>query len=97
MTDAAAAKSGRKPKVRYYRFRNALREKASGGGGGSGPGAIAEEALEAAEAEFVKMAEDYPDWVQAHLRRLYEMHGAALIHPSCATSSSRNCATPRTT
>jgi len=80
MTEAAA-NPGKKVKVRYYRFRNALKEKASGGMGGTGPGAIAEEALKAAEAEFVKMAEDYPDWVQTHLRKLYEMHGRCVDSP----------------
>jgi HPt (histidine-containing phosphotransfer) domain-containing protein len=69
MTDAAA-----KPRIRarLYRFRNALKEKASGGSAGpnSGGGSIALEALAKAEAEFEKMAEDYPDWVQDYIRRL---------------------------
>ena len=69
MTDAAA-----KPRIRarIYRFRNALKEKASGGSAGpnSDGGSIAMEALEKAETEFEKMAEDYPDWVQDYIRRL---------------------------
>lgn len=71
------AKSG--VKVRYYRFRNHLKNKASlGGGGDSGPGKISAAALAAAENEFDKMAEDYPDWVQGHLSQLYEFHKACL-------------------
>jgi len=71
----------RRVQVRYYRFRNALKEKAAGSLGGTGPGVIAEEALEAAEAEFAKMAEDYPDWVESYIRRLYEMHGRCVDTP----------------
>ncbi len=69
MTDAAE-----KPRIRarFYRFRNAMKEKASGGSAGpnSGGGSIAMEALANAESEFEKMAEDYPDWVQDYIRRL---------------------------
>ena len=81
----ADGKSGaaprRRPQVRYYRLRNALKEKASSGQPGNGPGTIALEALQAAEAEFEKMAEDYPDWVQSYLRKLYELHGRCVDTP----------------
>lgn len=85
MTDAA------KPavKVRYYRFRNKLREKTAGlvGAGTAGGGAAAEvyeideQALARAEQLFAEMAEDYPDWVQAQLDRLYALHRRAVDHP----------------
>ena len=76
----APAKAGNKPKVRIYRIPNRLRQKASPGGG-SGPGKFSLEALRAAEAEFAKMAEDYPDWVQSHIRNLYEHHGRSVDTP----------------
>ena len=78
---AAGSRPRRKVQVRYYRFRNALKEKAAGSLGASGPGTIAKEALEAAEAEFVKMAEDYPDWVQNYLGRLYKYHSRCVDTP----------------
>ena len=82
MTEASAPKQGqRKHAVRYYRFRNALKEKALGGQVPSGPGAISEEALVAAQAEFDKMAEDYPDWVQSVLTRLHEQHSRCVDTP----------------
>jgi len=59
-------------KVRLYRFRNRLKEKAGGAQVGSGPGSISVAALAAAEAEFQKMAEDYPDWVQGLLGQMEE-------------------------
>ncbi len=40
-------------------------------GGGKGGGTIDGGALTAAAAEFEKMAEDYPDWVQTHIKELY--------------------------
>jgi len=68
--------------VRYYRFRNHLRNKAIMGFGDDGsPGRIDPEALAAAENEFEKMAEDYPDWVQGHIRSMYEQLGRCLDAP----------------
>ncbi len=69
-----AATGKRKAPVRYYRFTNRLKEKAANGVNLSSgeQGSIALEALEAAEAEFDRMAEDYPDWVQGHIKRLNE-------------------------
>ena len=56
-------------RVRFYRMRNRLKDKI---GGGDGDGvAIDMRALEAAAAEFDRMAEDYPDWVQSHIKELY--------------------------
>jgi chemotaxis protein histidine kinase CheA len=84
MTETAAKPNApRKVQVRYYRFRNALKEKASGGkaGAGSGKGTIAVAALQAAEAEFEKMAEDYPDWVGGNLPNLYQIHGRCVDTP----------------
>jgi chemotaxis protein histidine kinase CheA len=64
-----------KTKVRYYRMRNRLKDKAGGGSGGVG--SISQAALEKAEAEFKKMAEDYPDWVGKYVTQLYqELSGA---------------------
>jgi hypothetical protein len=56
--------------VRFYRLRNRLKDKVGGLGGGGG--GIAKEALERAEAEFKKMAEDYPDWVGRYIAQLYQ-------------------------
>jgi hypothetical protein len=82
MPDAASDKPARRRvQVRYYRFRNALKEKAAGSLGGNSVGVIAKEALEAAEAEFTKMAEDYPDWVESYIRKLYELHGRCVDTP----------------
>ena len=55
-------------RVRFYRRRNRLKDLA---GGGKGGGTIDGGALTAAAAEFDKMAEDYPDWVQDHIKELY--------------------------
>ena len=38
------------------------------------PGTINTDALAAAELEFEKMAEEYPDWVQGHIDRMYEAY-----------------------
>ncbi len=62
-----AAKS--RTRVRFYRRRNRLKDLVGGGKGGSA--AIDVNALTAAAAEFEKMAEDYPDWVQNHITELY--------------------------
>ncbi len=73
------AKADPKAKVRIYRLSNRLRQKANQGGGGAGEFSL--EALKAAEAEFAKMAEDYPDWVQGHIRNLYDHHGRSVDTP----------------
>jgi hypothetical protein len=85
-TTTAPSKEPTKKKaaVRYYRFRNGLKQKAlaaAGSGDGGGPPTLPAEVLAAAEAEFEKMAEDYPDWVQNHIRKLYEQHGRCVDTP----------------
>lgn len=85
MTTAPNKKTGKKVAgIRIYRFRNGLRTKArdaAGSGDDSGPPTFSADALAAAEAEFEKMAEDYPDWVQGHIRKLYEQHGRCVDTP----------------
>ncbi|MEQ8247721.1 MAG: hypothetical protein RID42_08555 [Alphaproteobacteria bacterium] len=61
-----------KIKVRYFRLRNRLKEKA-GTGQHREPGNFAMKALEQAMAELDKFAEDYPDWVQGQVRELYDV------------------------
>ncbi len=56
-------------RVRFYRMRNRLKDKVGSGEGGGDTIDIS--ALEAAAAEFDKMGEDYPDWVQTHIKELY--------------------------
>lgn len=74
-------------RVRFYRVRNSLRDKASGGAAAAGEsGALAKEAMERAEAEFKKMAEDYPDWVGTYIRQLsQELVGAKEKSPEQRT------------
>jgi len=66
-------------KVRFYRFKNRLKEKCAGLGTGSAT--IPEELLAAAEAELSKMAEDYPDWVSGLIVKLQEQHGRCVDTP----------------
>ena len=74
-------------RVRFYRVHNSVRDKASGGRGGGGEvGTLSKEALERAEAEFTKMAEDYPDWVGTYIKQLYqELVGAKEKSPEQRT------------
>lgn len=65
--------------VRFYRFRNRLKEKTHGLGGGTG--AISPEALEAAERALAEMAEDYPDWVSGLISKLAEQHSRCVDTP----------------
>ena len=65
-------------RVRFYRFRNALKEKLSGGAGGP---AVSAEALEKAAAALEKMSEDYPDWVAAQVTELRALHGRMVDTP----------------
>lgn len=65
-------------RVRFYRFRNVLKEKLAGGAGGP---AISEEALEKANAAMEKMSEDYPDWVAAQVAELRALHGRMVDTP----------------
>lgn len=65
--------------VRFYRFKNRLKEKTAG----LAPGkvSISSEALEAAEKALEKMAEDYPDWVSGLIVKLQEQHGRCVDTP----------------
>lgn len=65
MSEAAPAK------VRFFRFRNRLKDKVGGGGGAKL--VISGKALAGAQAALEKMAEDYPDWVQRHIGQLREL------------------------
>ncbi|GER06956.1 hypothetical protein GCM10007972_19960 [Iodidimonas muriae] len=58
--------------VRFYRFRNRLKEKTHGLGGGKG--GISPEALEKAEKALETLSEDYPDWVSGLITKLAEQH-----------------------
>lgn len=81
MTRPSGNKSQKKATVRFYRFRNKMREKAGGTNLATGPSSFARESFEAAEQEFEKAAEDYPDWVQGIITRLYEQHGRCVDTP----------------
>ncbi|MFC3051255.1 hypothetical protein [Kordiimonas pumila] len=65
--------------VRFYRFKNRLREKTAGLAPGSA--GISPEALAAAEQALSKMAEDYPDWVSGLVGKLQEQHGRCVDSP----------------
>ncbi|MDP6565763.1 MAG: hypothetical protein QF578_13135 [Alphaproteobacteria bacterium] len=83
MSEAAVkAKPKQQVAVRFYKVRNALRERAAGGAAPSKEGgSISVEALQAAESEFEKMSEDYPDWVQGLIKQLYEGHRRCVDTP----------------
>lgn len=65
--------------VRFYRFKNRLKEKTAG----LSPGkvSISPDALEAAEKALEKMSEDYPDWVSGLIVKLQEQHGRCVDSP----------------
>lgn len=65
--------------VRFYRFKNRLKEKTAG----LAPGktTISSDALEAAEQALTKMSEDYPDWVSGLIVKLQEQHGRCVDTP----------------
>ena len=65
--------------VRFYRFKNRLKEKTAGLAPGRGE--IPAEALEAAERALSKMSEDYPDWVKGLIGKLQEQHGRCVDTP----------------
>jgi hypothetical protein len=69
-------------KVRFYRFKNSLKEKTAGlGVDAQETMAIDPEALARAEAALQEMVEDYPDWVKSLLDRLAEEHRRAVDTP----------------
>ena len=78
---AAQGKASKVPGVRFYIVRNVLKEKASSGGEPGEAGEISIESLQAAEAEFQKMAEDYPDWVQSLIEDLYDGYRRCIDTP----------------
>ncbi len=65
--------------VRFYRFKNRLKEKTAGLAPGNT--SISAEALEAAEKALNKMSEDYPDWVSGLIVKLQEQHGRCVDTP----------------
>lgn len=67
---APAQTGARRVKVRLFRLRNKLKEKAGVGRANAGDTTIATEALERALAEMKKSQEDYPDWVKQTLNDL---------------------------
>ena len=64
------------PKVRYFRLRNRLKEKAGIAARGETI-ELSADVLARAEVELEKLAEDYPDWVQGYIEQLYAAHRAA--------------------
>lgn len=66
--------------VRYYRFKNKLKEKTAGLGG-DGPVEISPEALAEAEAALSDMSEDYPDWVAGIIDKLAEQRKLCIDVP----------------
>lgn len=77
------AKEGKAPvKVRYYRFKNQLKEKTAGIGSDSNSLIeIDPVAMARAEAALAEMVEDYPDWVRGLLQKLSEEHRRAVDTP----------------
>lgn len=73
------AEQRQKTVVRYYRFKNSLKEKCGGLGGGTPE--IPKEALEQAEQALEKLAEDYPDWVSNLIVKLQTQHGRCVDTP----------------
>lgn len=65
--------------VRFYRFKNRLKEKTAGLA--PGKATISAEALEEAQKALSKMAEDYPDWVSGLIVKLQEQHGRCVDTP----------------
>lgn len=65
--------------VRFYRFRNKLKEKTFGLGAGKGE--ISADALAKAEQALSELAEDYPDWVSGLISNLAEKHGRCVDTP----------------
>lgn len=69
-------------RVRFYRFKNQLKEKTSGLGTSSQAVIdIDPEALARAQAALEEMIEDYPDWVKVLLQKLSEEHRRAVDTP----------------
>ncbi len=79
---AAKGKANKVPGVRFYVIRNVLKEKAGSAASEPGEaGGISIEAIKAAELEFQKMSEDYPDWVQSLVNELMESYRRCIDTP----------------
>tara|TARA_R110002096_G_scaffold435927_1_gene664277 strand:+ start:47334 stop:47846 length:513 start_codon:yes stop_codon:yes gene_type:complete len=62
-------------KVRFYRIKNRLKEKAAGlGMDANAEIEFDEDLLSEAEEALNEMAEDYPDWVMSVIDELFEVH-----------------------
>ncbi len=68
-------------KVRFYRFRNRLKDKTAGLGGGDGFVEIDAVAMRKAEEALASAAEDYPDWVMATITKLVDLHQICVTSP----------------
>ena len=66
-------------RVRYYRFRNKLKEKA--GGGARQDGYVDEAALKRAESTFKKASDQYPKLVESSVAALANACAQALAQP----------------
>ena len=71
MTSGTTNGAKKSVQVRIYRRRNRLKDKIGGLGTPGETGGFSVEALARAEAEFAKMAEDYPDWVGGYITALF--------------------------
>lgn len=71
-------------RVRYYRFRNSLRDKLMdlSGGGAEGSVNLDPDAMARAEAVFQQASEDYPDWVMSTIQELSELHRRCVDDPN---------------
>lgn len=79
MADASTNKPIR---VRFYRFKNQLKEKTAGlGVDGQATVTIDPEALARAEAALGEMVEDYPDWIKSLIDKLANEHRRAVDTP----------------
>ena len=67
-------------RVRYYRFRNKLKEKA--GGGARQDGYVDEAALKRAESTFKKASDQYPKLVESSVAALANACAQALAQPA---------------
>jgi chemotaxis protein histidine kinase CheA len=68
-------------KVRYYRFRNRLKDKTAGIGSSEGFIEIDAAAMRRAEEALAAAAQDYPDWVMETINKLVDLHELCLTNP----------------
>jgi Hpt domain len=79
MVDPADVKAA--VKVRFYRFRNRLKEKAAGQGGGDAVMEFDAAALAKAEELLSQASEDYPDWALKSVAELAALHKKCVEGP----------------